>query len=344
MRKHSCFLPKLDRVALFFLILLILGGLSATAMEPIYVTQKPAEVGNVLRKGRLLELQKRWSEALTHYEKAIRDFPDEVNLHHRYENARLHHDVAKRYNDRSFCKAAREYNLERALDTYIEVSLKIHSHYVKTPHWKEMIECGMNGLDVALQSPGFLRENGIANIPQSEITQIRHDLRRELGRQIIKTHTDARAAVAHAAETLSKKLGVRPAAVVLEFCCASVNTLDPYSAFLTPDQLSEVYSQIDGNFVGLGIELKTIKQQLVIVRVIPSSPAEEAGIKQGDTILAINNQTVASMPTDKAANLLQGPSGSEVRLTMLRPNRETYQTTATRRRVDVPSVEAVKIV
>lgn len=312
--------------------------------ESGYISQQPAEVGNVLREGRRLELQKRWGEALAHYEKAIRDFPEEVSLQQRYEQARLHYDIGRRYHDKSFCATMHESTLPRALDTYIEVTLKIHSHYVETPHWKELIECGLNGLDVALQSPEFLEENGVSAVPESKITTLRYDLRRELGRRVISTHEEAREAVSYAAQTVSSQLGVSPSAVVMEFCCAAVNTLDPYSSFLTPDQLTEVYSQIEGNFVGLGIELKTVGQQLNIIRVIPGSPAEEAGIRQGDTIIAVDNQSVETMSTDKAANLLQGPEGSEVRLTLFRPNQETYLTTATRRRVEVPSIEQVKIV
>ena len=355
MRHHSCFLPKLDPTRFFFNLLLLvaillgsgLQGISsqqATAAETDYISQQPAEVGALLRDGRRLELQQRWGEALSHYEKAIRSFPDEASLHRRYEKARLHHDVCRRYHDNSFCDAITECTLERALDTYIEVTLKIHSHYVETPHWKQIIECGLNGLDIALQSPEFLTENGLTADSQDEINELRHELRRELGRRVINTHVEAREAVAYAAETLSKRLGVRPAAVVFEFCCASVNTLDPYSSFLTPSQLSEVYSQIEGNFVGLGIELKTVGQSLTIIRVITGSPAEEAGIHDGDTIIAVDDQSVETMSTDKAANLLQGPEGSEVRLTLIRPNKETYQTTATRRRVDVPSIEQVKII
>lgn len=344
MRHHSCFLPKFDSIRLFLILLLLLAGGTQVSAESPYVSQQPAEVGNVLREGRRLEMQKRWSEALSHYEKAIRNFPNETGLRHHYEKARLHHDISRRYNDDSFCNAVRECTLQRALDTYIEVTLKIHSHYVETPHWKELIECGLNGLDIALQSPAFLEKNGLSNVSQSKIAKVRHDLRRALGRQIVNTHTEAREAVAYAAQTVSTRLGVRPAAVAFEFCCAAVNTLDPYSAFLTPNQLSEVYSQIEGNFVGLGIELKTIGQRLTIIRVIPGSPALEAGIRDGDTILAVDGKSVESMSPDKAANLLQGSEGSEVRLSLIRPNRETYYTTATRRRVEVPSIEDVKIV
>ena len=59
---------------------------------------------------------------------------------------------------------------------------------------------------------------------------------------------------------------------------AAAEGLDDYSSFLTADQLREVYSQIEGNFVGLGVELKAENGALLIVHVIPGSPAERAGI------------------------------------------------------------------
>lgn len=344
MRHYSRSLPHFEPIRHFLILLLLIIGAAQVSAETPHVSQQPAEVGNVLREGRRLELQKRWNEALSHYEKAIRTFPAEIGLRHRYEKARLHNDIERRYYDASFYKVSQECTLKKALDTYIEVTLKIHSHYVKTPHWKELLECGLNGLDIALQSPIFLEKNGLENIPKSKITQLRHELRRELGRRIVNNHTDARETVFYIAQVVASRLGVRPAPIALEFCCAAVNTLDPYSAFLTPDQLSEVYSQIEGNFVGLGVELKT-GQNLTIVRVIPGSPAEGAGIRSGDTILAVNGQSVESMSTDKAANLLQGPEGSEVRLALIRSNKkDTYYTTVTRRRVEVKSIEDVKIV
>ena len=79
-----------------------------------------------------------------------------------------------------------------------------------------------------------------------------------------------------------QKLEIAPAAVVLEYLCGATNSLDPYSAYLTPDQLNDVYAQIEGNFVGLGVELKAQDGALVIVRVISGSPAEEAGVRAGD--------------------------------------------------------------
>ena len=96
---------------------------------------------------------------------------------------------------------------------------------------------------------------------------------------------------------------------MLEFLCGASNTLDPYSTYLTPDQLNEVYAQIDGNFVGLGVELKPQDGGLLIVRVIRGSPAEAGGLRNNDQIISINGQTVRATTGDSAINMLQGEEG-----------------------------------
>ena len=123
-------------------------------------------------------------------------------------------------------------------------------------------------------------------------------------------------AVAAAAALAQRRVEIRPTAAILEFVCGATNSLDPYSSYLTADQLSEVYSQIEGNFVGLGIELKSHAAELVIVRVITGSPAEQAGLRAGDRILAVNGASTKNLPTEQAANMLQGEEGTTVALTV----------------------------
>ena len=132
--------------------------------------------------------------------------------------------------------------------------------------------------------------------------------------------------------------------VVLEYLCGATNSLDPYSAYLTPDQLNDVYAQIEGNFVGLGVELKAQNGVLVIVRVISGSPAEEAGVRAGDRILAVDGQSTAALSTDQAANLLQGADGSVVALTLAAPDQAPRQMNVRRRVVEVPSIDQVSII
>ena len=66
--------------------------------------------------------------------------------------------------------------------------------------------------------------------------------------------------------------------VLLEFTCGACDALDDFTSYLTPDKLEDLYAMIDGNFVGLGIELKSAPEGLKLVGVIRGGPAWEAGL------------------------------------------------------------------
>jgi len=119
--------------------------------------------------------------------------------------------------------------------------------------------------------------------------------------------------------------------------------LDHFSAFLTADQLRDIYSQIEGNFVGLGVELKADDGALLIVHVIPGSPAEKAGILPDDRIIAVDGQATKPLSTDEAASLLTGPEGSLVQVTVVTSGEAARVLPIRRASVDVPSLEGVKI-
>ena len=71
----------------------------------------------------------------------------------------------------------------------------------------------------------------------------------------IDTRRDAYNAVHWVAYYANKELGMPAAAAVMEYVCGAANSLDDYSAFLSSGELKDTYAQIQGNFVGLGIEL-----------------------------------------------------------------------------------------
>jgi carboxyl-terminal processing protease len=130
----------------------------------------------------------------------------------------------------------------------------------------------------------------------------------------------------------------------MEMTAAAAEGLDNFSSFLTADQLRDVYSQIEGNFVGLGVELKPDDGALMIVHVIPGSPAERSGIRSGDRIVAVDGQATSELSTDEAAALLTGEEGSTVRVTMAREREATRTVQVRREHVDVPALEDVQLV
>jgi carboxyl-terminal processing protease len=341
----------MPRRVLFFGVFLAIAAFAGMSNSPlraqeastISIISHEDEISDQLRLGHQLEIESRWGEALSLYEEALRAFPEDDTLHRRFEFSRLHYDVVRRYVDRSFLSSLENVPSEKALELYSQVLLKIQSHYVETVNWKQLIERGTNNLEIALAEPTFVNRN-LSRGGAAGVAKFRGELRRTIGARIIRSRADARDAVAAAAKLAGRRLGIDATPVILEYLCGATNTLDPYSTYLTPDQLGEVYAQIDGNFVGLGIELKARRGQLEIVRVITGSPAEQSGVKQGDRIVSVDGRSTLDISTDKAANLLQGDAGTSVKLVLAAPDGQTRPVSVTRRRVDVPSVDGIKII
>jgi carboxyl-terminal processing protease len=323
----------------------LLFATTAAAQLPTTVTIKDplGEVAEAIDHGQQLESQRRWGEALSHYEDAVRLHPRDTALQERFDSARLHYDVERRYADRSFRDSVMRLSTERALALYGQVLLKIESHYVDVPNWKELVDRGTAGFLVALGEAPFIARN-IPPANRQAADAFGRELRAMMNARAVRTRADARDAVAEAAQFAQDRLEIPLTAVVLEYLCGATNSLDLYSSYLTPDQLNDVYAQIEGNFVGLGVELKAQSGTLVIVRVISGSPAEEAGVRSGDRILVIDGQSTARMSTDQAANMLQGADGSVVALTLAAAGQQPRELSVRRRVVEVPSVDQVAIV
>lgn len=292
--------------------------------------------------GRRLEAQRRWAEALNHYEEAIRRFPESPSLQQRYAVARQYFDLNRRFADRSFRALIGELDFASAMEAYGAVLLKVQTFYVDEPQWRYLIDHGTFALHVALTDSAFLSrcetQSGAA-----EIAECIERIKRTTAAMSISSRREACDAVARAASIARRDLGVPPAMIVLEYLSGACNALDPYSAFLTPDQLQEVYGQIEGNFVGLGVELKAQDGLLNIVRVIAGSPAEQAGLRAGERIVAIDDRDLHDISADEAANLLQGPEGSSVTLSLV-SGETTRRITVIRRRVEVPSIDCAEII
>jgi carboxyl-terminal processing protease len=302
-----------------------------------------ARLDELLRRGQQLESERRWGDALAHYEDAVRQFPEEPTLERRFELSRLHYDLGRRYGDATFCDCIQRIGLQQALELYNDLLLKVQAHYVESPDFQQLIDRGISDLDVALSEPSFVAHN-LAQASYPAIDAFREELRRTLAPRPVRNRVEACQAAALAAELAQARLGLTPTAVVLEFICGATNALDPYSSYLTPGQLAEVYSQIEGNFVGLGVELKTADRDLLVVRVIPNSPAQQNGIRPGDRIIAVGDQLVRNFPMEQAANLLQGPAGSIVEVSVVTPGQSPRRLAIRRQRVDVPSIDEVRIV
>jgi carboxyl-terminal processing protease len=96
--------------------------------------------------------------------------------------------------------------------------------------------------------------------------------------------------------------------------------LDPYSTYLTPEQVKEFNAGNKDNQVGIGAELSQVASYLYVIAPMKGSPADLAGLRAGDIIEYIDNKATRDISLYDAKQLLSGPSGSEIKLRVLRAN------------------------
>jgi len=121
-------------------------------------------------------------------------------------------------------------------------------------------------------------------------------------------------------------------------------SLDPHSAYLTPDLYKELQVDTRGSFGGLGIEITVKDDILTIISPIEDTPADRAGIKAGDQILKIDGEITKGMSLMKAVSLMRGPKGSSVNLTLRRESKpEPFEVKITREIIRVKSVKDAKL-
>jgi carboxyl-terminal processing protease len=97
-----------------------------------------------------------------------------------------------------------------------------------------------------------------------------------------------------------------------------VKSLDPHSAFLSPEEYRDMKVETEGEFGGVGIEVELRDGKLVIIAPIQGSPAQKAGILSGDKVIAIDGQAVATMGINDAVHKMRGQRGTRVKLTVER--------------------------
>jgi carboxyl-terminal processing protease len=285
----------------------------------------------------------RWSDVVSICETAARKGTLAPALVQRYDLAKLHCDIARRHAEPAFRRQLGTLSETDARRVYAEVLARIASHHVDAPNFGRLSSRGRLALDIAIDDPTF------AGLHATQATAERRALYREQVERLVASRTvatqgDAETMAAWVARIGHSILGIPPSVTLLEMSAAAVGGLDEYSAFLTNGQLDDLYAQIEGNFVGLGVELKTASDGLLVVHVIPGSPAERAGVRAGDHLVGVGGRSIGGMSVDAAAQLLQGPEGSLVTLAILRHPSPARAVTVRREHVDVPSIEQARVV
>ena len=101
-----------------------------------------------------------------------------------------------------------------------------------------------------------------------------------------------------------------------------LSSLDPHSSYMSPEDAAAMRLQLDGEFGGLGLEVTQEEGWIKVVSPMDGTPADAAGIQSGDFITAVNGESVLGLTLQDAVDLMRGPVGSEIVITVVREGEE----------------------
>ena len=123
-----------------------------------------------------------------------------------------------------------------------------------------------------------------------------------------------------------------------------LQSLDPYSAYMSPESFDSMRTETSGEFGGLGIEVSMEAGVVKVISPLDESPAYEAGVKVGDYIVKINEHQVQGKTLSEAVDLMRGPVGSDIEITVRRiGERKALVFNITRKIIKIQSVKSKKI-
>ena len=120
-----------------------------------------------------------------------------------------------------------------------------------------------------------------------------------------------------------------------------LSTLDPHSAYMTPEMYKEMQVETKGEFGGVGIQIGVKENRLAVIAPIEGTPAHRAGVKAGDFITKVNDETTKDLTLMDAVQKMRGPKGSKVNLTIQREGTsDPLQFTLVRDTIKIESVKS----
>jgi carboxyl-terminal processing protease len=280
----------------------------------VSVQAGPAQNQPVLQKALELASKGHYREALPLFDAHLsKDSSSSIAREGRLSCVR-HIQQQRRHRERGFRDAI--LSLKRSgqvLDVYARVLLVLQSHYVERDKTEaaRLFQQGLLELRYALDDEAFRKEY-LAKLSPEAIAAFRERLA-SWPENSPQDNDQARDQLRKVARSASETLGLSLPVVAFEFVCGACNSLDEYTAYLTPAQANEMQAMLRGKFAGVGVELAQVDDKLVIAQIHPDSPAAKT-LKVGDRVVRIDRQAVDPSLLGEARARLRGEPGSMVEI------------------------------
>ncbi|MBN2583019.1 MAG: S41 family peptidase [Planctomycetes bacterium] len=263
--------------------------------------------------------------------------PSDLDERIRWCRARMAVDA--RWADDKLLATARRMDLEKGLGLYREVVRSVADNYVDKVGYARLLVNGLTNLRAAMASETFRERHAMSDDAAARAAFLGglDILARKIGEEKKLTSFTARYYVRQVCEENERTIGLPCGVIISEMLFGAAEHLDEYTTYMTHEMYEELKSDINGQFVGLGVEVRQDEGHIRIVNVFDSGPASKAGIQGGDILVAVDAENLEGKSLGEAARLIRGPRGSQVAVKVDR-NGEQMTFTATRDTINVPSV------
>lgn len=139
-------------------------------------------------------------------------------------------------------------------------------------------------------------------------------------------------------------VGLPGQVIIHEFGAGAMNELDEFSAIIWPHELRRFYKRLGSSFIGVGIQIinDPVTGDLKVYTPLAGMPAMRAGVRAGDIITHVDGEPMIGVSTDQAVDIITGPKGTQVRLTIKRTDAEGEELvrdiTIARDEIDIPTI------
>lgn len=302
------------------------------AEVPVQTTQAAADAGKAF------EDQHNWKEAVRHYKDSLKQWPEDQLLSRGLRRSQFQYSIDRRYADNTFLQQLKPLSKQAGLELYGDVLKNVREHFVDSINTTSIVAHGTESLWLALGNERFVNQN-LFGASEEKLVELRRALYERYWNKPVYGPSGATQLVDEVISLSNQIVGLESGPVVMEYVFGACNCLDDYSNVLTPGKRSELFGNINGEFVGIGIVMEgDLGKGMKLLQVLPQSPAAEQGLQSGDIIVSVDGTDCRYLATEEAAGLLAGQSGSTVKLEVSRNTDSRLTVNCQRREVQVKSI------
>ncbi len=335
-----CLLPAL--LTAFLLLAVRVNRLPAFLIADDVIS---GTVATILQQADDAMAQKLWYEAKDDLEQALlqSDPTAHESIRKRLQWCHANTSLEQRYGDQSVAQHIRAVEPAHAQTILTRTLQLIDENYYEEFDVKEILEKALLQLQAVTENPfvyhQFAVDDRVLAPLQERIKSLLRDLPASEPCRPIMLLT-----IAQSLCNLSEEAGLGASWPTLELAYAFADSLDPYSYLLSPRQCSVMYDQLEGHYVGTGLDLIFTDRFPLVFDVVPDSPAQKCGIVPGDILIEADGVDCRSKTPEQIGKLLIGQVQTNVTVTIKRDDEEKpLSMTITRRLIDAPSVRYVML-